>query len=167
MLTSAHMGKRDEAESDPREGARLANLRKSLGVVRVEVTRQTGITPTTQRALENTGKGYRLAAYREFLERLAAGAEGVDTGAPPEAVKSFIASNSATTNARPLALVLHELSALFGGLPPDQVQPAARTFMDVQERLDDGTADAVRTLEAAAQVTITAFSQFIRHENHE
>lgn len=59
-------------------------------------------------------------------------------------------------------LVLHELVALFERLPRERRTEAARALLDACHQLDEADVDPFTTVQAGAQITIKAFSQFAR-----
>jgi transcriptional regulator with XRE-family HTH domain len=146
-------------------GEVIRELRLARGLSQSEVARALDISLRTVVRLEKEGRGHHLKRVRNYLEDLAErAAERPAAGA--EFVRSLIAQHSAP-GGRPLALAFHELAALLDRLPGEQRAPAVETFIDVQRQLDDASLDPLKTLEAAAQITVKAFSQFVRHENPE
>lgn len=145
-----------------RPGEEIRGLRLAQGLSQSDVARALDISLRTVVRLEKEGRGHHLKRVRNYLEDLSAKA----SKRPAEGaalVRSLIAEHS-VPGGRPLALAFHELEALLDRLPVEQRAPAVETFIDVQRQLDDASLDPLKTLEAAAQITVKAFSQFVRHE---
>ena len=134
-------------------GDEIRALRLSRGLSQEDVAKAVDISLKPVGRIEREGRGHHLRRVRGFLEQLAGPSAGVQT------VRTFIEEQSAP-GGKPLALAFHELAGLLDRLPAEQRGPAVQTFLDVQRQLDDASVDPLKTLEAAAQVTVKAFSQF-------
>ncbi|MGZ5446085.1 MAG: helix-turn-helix domain-containing protein [Thermoanaerobaculia bacterium] len=146
-------------------GEGIRELRVAQGLSQSEVARALDISLRTVVRLEKEGRGHNLRRVRKYLEELPARtAQRPEAGA--EFVRSLIAEHS-VPGGRPLSLAFHELAALLDRLPVEQRSPAVETFIDMQRQLDDASLEPLKTLEAAAQITVKAFSQFVRHEKPE
>jgi|SRR5215212_4355304 len=144
--------------TDKHAGEEIRALRLSQGLSQQDVAEAVDISLKTVGRLEKEGRGHHLRRVRNFLERLkgeASPAESVD------AVRSFIEQQS-SPGGKPLAFAFHELAAMLERLPSEQKAPAVQTFLNVQRQLDDASVEPLKTLEAAAQITVKAFSQFAR-----
>jgi transcriptional regulator with XRE-family HTH domain len=149
-----------ENEKSP-PGEEIRALRIAQGLSQVDVAKALDISTKTVGRLEREGRGHNLRRVRTFLEQFSA---SKDATASVQSLRTFIREQS-VPGARPLSLAFHELAALLESIPDEQRSPAAQTFVDVQRQLEDASIDPLKTLEAAAQVTIKAFSQFRpRHE---
>jgi transcriptional regulator with XRE-family HTH domain len=140
-------------------GEEIRELRMAQGLSQEDVARALDICNKTVGRLERESRGHNLRRVRKYLEGLAEARENAAAGA--QSPRTFIREESVPA-ARPLGIALHELAELLHSLPQERRAPAVQTFIDVQRRLDDTAIDPLKTLEAAAQVTIKAFSQFAR-----
>jgi transcriptional regulator with XRE-family HTH domain len=144
-------------DSNPSIGETIRGLRLARGLSQENVAQALDISLKTVGRIEKEGRGHNLRRIRAFLEGLSATSDSTAV----QSVRTFI-DHESVPGGRPLALAFHELAALLDRLPIDQRGPAVQTFIDVQRRLDDGAFDPLKTLEAAAQVTVKAFAQFLR-----
>lgn len=142
-------------------GGDVRALRLARGLSQTDVARALDLSLKTVGRIEKEGRGHNLRRIRNFLEGLAP--TETDAEAGTRSIRGFIEQES-LPGGRPLAVAFHELAALLDRLPAEQRAPAVQTFVDVQKQLEDSAVDPLKTLEAAAQVTIKAFSQFRRHE---
>lgn len=159
MLTPAILLVMSDHQRDT-TGSEIRALRLTHGLSQQEVASALDISAKTVSRLERQGHGHHLRRVRSFLESLAAN----NPAAGVSSVRSFIRQEG-IPGRPPLALALHEFAALLDQLPGEQKAAAVQTFIEVQRQLDDGTVDQKKTLETAAQVTVKAFSQFLRDEN--
>ena len=134
-------------------GESIRELRLAHGLSQSDVARALDISLRTVVRIENEGRGHNIRRVRKYLEEL-----------PARAAERPAAGAELVPGGRPLALAFHELAALLDRLPVEQRSPAVETFIDVQRQLDDASLDPLKTLEAAAQITVKAFSPFVRHE---
>jgi len=134
-------------------------MRLARGLSQEDVARALDISLKTVGRLEREGRGHNLRRVRNFLVNLAPA--GNDSSANTPSIRTFIEQQS-MPGGPTLGAAFHELAVLLDRLPADQRAPAVQTFVDVQRQLDDGSIDPMKTLEAAAEVTVKAFSQFRR-----
>ena len=121
-----------------------------------EVAKTVEISPKTVGPADREGHEHHLRRIGSFLKSLAA-----SPAAGGQSVRTFI-EQASVPGAKPLSLAFHELAAMLDRLPAEQQAPAVTIFLDVQRELDDAALDALKTLEATAQITVKAFSQCAR-----
>lgn len=139
-------------------GNEIRALRLARGLSQSDVAKALDISLKTIGRVEKEGRGHNLRRIRRFLESLAPPMPG--STADGSGIRAFIEEQTVPGRG-PLGLAFHELAALLDALPPEHRGIAVQTFVDVQRQLEDASVDPLRTLEAAAQVTIKAFSRFV------
>lgn len=147
----------------PEEGARLASLRTKLNIDRTQIHRETGITPTTQRNLEKDGKGYRLPAYRRFLEALALAAYGADNPDSQDTAVSELAMQLADT-ATSDSDVFRRFRALYKRASDAQRTAAAIELWEAFDALKSHVDDHDLLMELAVAKAVSQLTKALGNE---